>query len=115
MKRDVDRLGDILEAVARIEKYVARGRQKFESDELIQNWVVHHLQIIGEAARQLSEELRKAHPEIPWARIIAMRIILVHDYFSVDLDEVWAVVEQDLSDLKRKMEAILRESGESRG
>jgi uncharacterized protein with HEPN domain len=71
------------------------------------------LQIVGEAARQLSEELRGGHAEIPWSRIIAMRNILVHDYFSVDLHEVWAVVERDLLDLKRKMEIILREIGES--
>jgi len=54
----------------------------FESDELIQNWFVRHLQIIGEAAYALPKELRDQRPEIPWIEIIGMRHILVHDYFS---------------------------------
>lgn len=58
MRDPKERLRDILDAIANIERYVARGRQAFESDELIQNWFVRHLQIIGEAARGLPQELR---------------------------------------------------------
>ena len=101
----------MIEAIERIERYAARGRQAFETDELLQTWVVHHIQIIGEAVRKLSDALRSAHPEIPWAQIIAMRNIVVHDYFGVDTQEVWAAVERDLPDLKRKIQAILREGG----
>lgn len=84
-----------------------RGRQAFEQDELIQNWIVHHIQIIGEAARKLSDAFRAAHPEIPWPEIIAMRNILVHDYFRVDSGEVWAAVERDLPALKQRIRTIL--------
>ena len=111
MRDDRSRLLDVIEAIERIERYAARGRKAFETDELLQTWVVHHIQIIGEAVRKLSDALRSAHPEIPWAQIIAMRNIVVHDYFGVDTDEVWAAVERDLPDLKRKIQAILREGG----
>ncbi len=79
MRRDRQRLEDILEAIERIEKYASGGRESFDRDELVQTWIVHHLQIIGEAARGLSDEFRSAHPDVPWAQIAAMRNILVHD------------------------------------
>ena len=66
MRDDADRLQDILEAIAEIEKYAAWGLEAFEHNELIQVWIVHHLQIIGEAVRSLSETLRQSHPEVPW-------------------------------------------------
>jgi len=111
MRDDRVRLDDILEAIKRVERYAKRGRKAFQTDELIQNWVIHHIQIIGEAAGKLSEAFRKAHTEVPWPQIIKMRHVLVHDYFGIDLEEVWAAVEHDLPDLKRKVNAILRELG----
>lgn len=111
MKDDRERLLDILEAIEQIERYAIRGRTAFEREELLQTWVVFHLQIIGEAARKISEDLRTAHSEIPWPQIIAMRNVLVHDYFKVDIEEVWATVESDLPDLKRKIQVILDKMG----
>ena len=107
MRDDRERLRDILEAIERIERYTAKGREEFERDELIQTWVVHHIQIIGEAARKLSEEVRSEHDQVPWPAIIAMRNILVHDYFSVDIDEVWSTVERNLPDLKANISSIV--------
>ncbi len=105
--RDPDeRLEDILEAIVRIERYAARGRAAFESDELIQNWFVRNLQIIGEAARALPKETQESAPDIPWSNIIGMRHILVHDYFSIDTETVWRAIEQDLPALKRKIEEM---------
>ena len=69
--------------------------------------MVHHLQIIGEAVRSLSETLRQSNPEVPWAQIRAMRNILVHEYFDVDLEEVWVTVERDLPRLKGTVQHIL--------
>ena len=111
MKDDRERLLDILEAIERIERYTIRSAEEFKRDELLQNWVIHHIQIIGEAARKVSDALRSTHPEIPWPQIIAMRNVLVHDYFEVDPEEVWATVERDLPDLKHKIEAILQKVG----
>ena len=101
MRRDEQRLADILEAITKIEGVVARGRAAFEQDEMIQVWIIHHIQIIGEAARSLSPSIRERHPEVPWALVVGMRNILVHDYFGIDLDEVWAVVERDLPVLRK--------------
>lgn len=108
MRDPKERLRDILDGIANIERYATRGRRAFESDELIQNWFVRHLQIIGEAVRALPQELRDHEQSIPWSKIMGMRHILVHDYFAVDTDVVWDVVEHDLPDLKAKVEVILR-------
>jgi uncharacterized protein with HEPN domain len=100
MRDDRERLLDIQEAIERIEKYAAHGREAFEQDELVQTWVLHHLQIIGEAVRTLSPELTQKHSETAWSKIIGMRNILVHNYFHIDAAIVWAVIENDLFILK---------------
>lgn len=110
MRDDRERLLDILEAIEKIEKYAARGRSVFDKEELIQNWVLHHLQIIGEAVRALSPETTSHADEIEWSKIIGMRNILVHNYFSVDTDIVWAVIENDLQTLKFKIQEFLDET-----
>lgn len=110
--RDVpERLRDIQEAIERITKYTSQGRELFDRDELVQTWVVHHLEIIGEAARSIPQDFKNLHPEIPWKQISGMRNILIHVYFGVDKDIVWAVVERDLPVLKVGIRAIL-EMGE---
>jgi uncharacterized protein with HEPN domain len=103
-----ERLRDILDAIANIERYAARGRQAFEKDELIQSWFVRHLQIIGEAAYALPREVRDHEPEIPWTETIGMRRILVHDYFVIDTNIVWDAIERDLPNLKSKVDGLLR-------
>ncbi len=92
MRDDREKLLDIQEAIKRIKKYVVRGKEAFEKDELIQTWVLHHLQIIGEAVRALSIELMQKHSEIVWSKIVGMRNILVHNYFSIDAAIIWAVI-----------------------
>jgi uncharacterized protein with HEPN domain len=109
MKDDRERLLHIQEAIERIEKYAKRGKAAFARDELIQTWILRHLQIIGEACRVLSPELKTQHSDVPWSDIIGMRNILVHDYFGIDVEAVWSAVERDLPVLKKKIEAILLE------
>lgn len=106
MRDNTERIFDMLEAIDRIERYAKRGRKAFEKDELIQTWIVHHLQIIGEAASKLDQEFRKIYQEVPWPQIIAMRNVIAHEYFGIDLDEVWQVVVKDLPELKRKLNKI---------
>ncbi|AET65691.1 HepT-like ribonuclease domain-containing protein [Methanothrix harundinacea] len=112
MREDRRRLLDIAEAIERIEKYASKGREAFEDDELIQNWILHHLQVIGEAARAISEELKDEHDEMPWQQIVGMRHILVHRYFEVDIDLIWSVVEDDVPVLKQQIDLILKEPEE---
>jgi len=109
MRHDRDRLLDILEAIERIENYARRGRNAFDRDELIQVWMVHHLQIIGEAVARLGKNVYAKHPAFPWREIVAMRNVLVHEYFGIDKDEVWATVVRDLPKLKRAVEQLLEE------
>ncbi|MFP4411866.1 HepT-like ribonuclease domain-containing protein [Coleofasciculus sp.] len=73
MRREAERLQDILDAIAAIERYASQGRQAFDEQELIQVWVIHHLQIIGEAASSLSGDLMNRYSEVPWAQIVAFR------------------------------------------
>ncbi|MFH1745889.1 MAG: DUF86 domain-containing protein [Planctomycetota bacterium] len=107
MRSDHERLLDIQEAIERVEKYAAKGRAAFERDELIQTWIVHHLLIIGEACRAISDELKQKHAGVPWAQITGMRNILVHQYFGIDTDAVWQVVEKDLTGLKQRIDEIV--------
>jgi len=111
LRRDVERLRDVLEAIDRIQQQAAKGRPAFDGEPLLQVWVIHHLEIIGEACRGLSAQLRDRHPAVPWAAIIGMRNILVHDYFGLNLEEVWAAVERDLPSLKQQIQAILKAEG----
>ena len=107
MRSDKERLLDIQEAIENIYKYSNRGKDKFEKDELIQSWIVRHLQIIGEASSRLSDEFRNTHAQIQWSKIIGMRNILVHDYFGIDTEIVWAAVENELPTLKVQIGKII--------
>ena len=109
MRNPTERLRDILDAIANIDRYSVRGRGAFEQDELVRIWILYHLQIIGEAAAQLGRVFHAAHPEVPWAQIVAMRNVLVHAYFGVDLNEVWRTVESDLPILKQQIEALINQ------
>lgn len=107
MRDNRERLLDILESIGRVKRYSIRGREVFESDELVQVWIVHHLQNLGEAASALDSEIQEMAPEVPWAKITGMRNILVHEYFGIDLDLVWKVVEKDLPILESQIRSIL--------
>ena len=107
MRDDQLRLRDIEEAILRIEKYAVLGKAAFEADELIQTWIVHHLQLIGEACRALPADFRERNKEIPWGQIIGMRHILVHHYFGIDEEAVWVAATRDLPLLKAQIATLL--------
>ena len=108
MRSDTERLRDILDANEQIRRYSAKGREAFERDELIQVWIVHHLARLGEAVARLSPKLRKQR-RAPWKEVIGMRNILVHEYFRIDSDTVWTVVEAHLTPLEDQAQRILAE------
>jgi uncharacterized protein with HEPN domain len=107
MRREREHLLDIMEAIERIEKYAGKGKAVFLEDELIQNWMVNHITLIGEACRALPDEFQASYANVPWADIIAMRNLLVHHYFGIDAEAVWSVVERDLPELKMSIQIIL--------
>ncbi len=108
MRSDRSRLQDILGAIDRIEQYTQGGKAIFEGNDLIQSGVLYQLIAIGEAVGDLSLDLREQYPLIPWKKIIGMRNLVAHEYFRVDLEVVWAVVDRELPRLKSQVEQILQ-------
>lgn len=98
----------MLDAITAIEKHTSLGKDAFMEDELVQTWCVHHLMILGEAASRIDTAVKESNADVPWSQITAMRNLLVHAYFSVDAHEVWAVVENDLPQLRARLEEMLQ-------
>ncbi len=100
----------IAEAIERIGRFTATGRAAFMADDMIQSAVVRQIEIIGEAARNLSSELKSDEHAVPWRKIIGTRDRLIHGYSEVNLDAVWVIVERDLAELDREVKRILGQS-----
>jgi uncharacterized protein with HEPN domain len=107
VRNPAERLRDILEAIAAIERHRDGDKAAFEADELRQTWFLRHLQIIGEAARARPMDVRAQAPELPWPKIIGMRNILVHGYFDIDTDIVWEAATNDVPVLKPAIVSLL--------
>jgi len=101
-------LTDILEASTRISRYIdSMNYDEFLKDIKTQDAVVRNIEIIGEAVKELSEELKQEHSEIEWRYIARMRDKLIHHYHGVNWEIVWSVVKNDLVDLKSKIDCII--------
>lgn len=105
MKRsDTVYLSHILDAITQIEIYTAGlSYDQFSQTRLVQDGVIRQLEIIGEASRNLSDDFRDQHSELPWPQIIGLRNRLIHAYFEVNLGIVWDIVQNDLPPLKQKV------------
>lgn len=111
--RDATYLADIEEASERILNYTRDlDYETFLTHPMVQNAVLRNFQILGEATKKLSSALRQNYPDVPWREIAGMRDKIVHDYFGVNFDTVWDVVQQDLPQLRQRMTAILDEMAE---
>ena len=111
MKKDESvYLRHILDAFVQIEFYMDDvSHEEFLQNRLLQDGVIRQLEVMGEAARNLSDDLRNEYPQIPWRQMIGLRNRMAHAYFNVDLQIVWEIVRGDIPDLKEKIKRILTE------
>jgi len=107
MRTQRERIHDILDAIERIDIYASHGDKSQLEDELIRVWFLYHFQIIGEASANISDELKEKYSRIPWNRIVGMRNIIVHEYFGIDLDEIWNTASVYLPELKKRILEII--------
>lgn len=100
-------LQDILNSVNKIEKYIEGITiEEFNKDEEKIDAVVRNLEIIGEAARNIPQEIIEKHPEIPWEKMVSMRNKVLHEYFGVDEEILWQTVTEDLPFLKEQLQRL---------
>ena len=107
MRDDLAYLRHIADAIADIEKYTNDGRQDFFDNKIIQDAVIRNLVIIGEAVKNISPTIMLEYPDIPWKQIAGLRDILIHQYFGVDLETIWLVVEKRLPNLLKRIHFCL--------
>ena len=103
-------LDDILQAVTRIREYTAGvSPTAFSEDAKTLDAVVRNLEVIGEAAKAVSEALRLQHPEVEWTKLVGLRNILIHQYFGIDTELIWDIVQNKLPTLEAQVRAIVND------
>jgi uncharacterized protein with HEPN domain len=109
MRPDRLYLLDIIEAADRVAVHPAeQDHDRFLANVTRQAAVPHELTVIGEAASRLSETIRRAHPATPWAKIIAFRNVVVHEYFGLSWEIVWNTATDLVPELRRQVAAVLK-------
>lgn len=102
-------LEHIVESINYVQDFL-KGVEKdeFDSSIKLQDAVVRRIEIIGEAAKNLTEDFKIENPQIPWRKMAGMRDNLIHEYFGVDTEEVWKTANEDLPELKKEIELLLK-------
>lgn len=108
MPRDQESLIDIANAIRRILRYTnGISKPELEVNDEKLSAILYQITIIGEATKRLSQPFRQQHPEIPWREMAGMRDVIVHEYDQLDLDVVWDVIENKLSELLNLIDPLL--------
>ncbi len=99
-------LEHILESIIIIQDEYIKGvtKQKFLKDRQLQDAVIRRLEILGEAAKHISESDRETHKNIPWRSITGMRDVIVHEYFNIDKDVIWKTAKQHIKSVRKALE-----------
>ena len=106
-KNDLAFIGHILDSINAIEEFSkGMNREELTSNRLKQSALVREIEIIGEAAKNISTDLKNSHPEVEWKDIVGTRDKIIHHYFGVDLNIVWSIIKDNLPDLKKNIEKI---------
>jgi uncharacterized protein with HEPN domain len=101
---------DILESIKKIERYIENMSYKdFEKNELIVDAVIRNIEIIGEASRNIPDDIRDKYTDIPWKRMIGLRNIATHEYFGIDVSIIWEIITVNLPETKPKIESVLKD------
>ncbi len=107
-KDDSVYLRHIIDALLQIERYTdGVTYEEFLSNSLLQDGVIRQLEVMGEAARNLSEDLRNEYPKIPWRQMISLRNRMIHAYFNVNLQIIWEIIQGDIPNLKQETKHVL--------
>jgi uncharacterized protein with HEPN domain len=114
MSRDLTYVLDIYQSAQIIREHVKNlSKTAFKKDIKTQDAVIRRIEIIGEATKRLSNEIRSAHPEIPWKEMAGMRDVVIHDYDEVDLDFVWAVANEAVPRLIEQLAPLVPPDNDS--
>lgn len=104
---DLIRLRHLREAAEKAVRFSeGQTRKSLEDDELLRLGLTKLVEIVGEAAKQVSESTRAAHPAVPWSAATRMRDRLIHHYFDIDLDILWATITEDLPQLLKRLPPV---------
>jgi uncharacterized protein with HEPN domain len=110
MKDDMAFIEHVLDSIMAIEEFSKNiNKEKLMSDRLRQSAIVREIEVIGEAVKNISENLKNKHPEIEWKEIAGTRDKMIHHYFGVDLNIIWDIIKINLPDLKNKVLKIKKE------
>ena len=104
-----DYLNDISDAIKKIENFIkGLDFDDFKKDDKTKFAVIRALEIIGEATKNIPDEIRNKHPKIPWKDMAGMRDVLIHGYFGVDEEIVWLTIKEKIPEIKPKIENIIK-------
>ena len=107
--KDINRLSHIIEAIDNLFEFTQGiSFDEYKGNKILRFAIIKNLEIIGEAAYLLTNEFKEKHPEVEWKVIIGMRHVLVHDYYQISDEMVWATIQTELLPLKEKVELYKR-------